>query len=147
MATNPVSTASIREYATPSPADAEVARLLDELGRAVTTGDGKAAAALWAIPAMVLGDQDVRSVGSRDELAQFFGRAKEEYGAQGITGTRADIRNLTWLTRELALVEVRWPYLMADRTERGEETSTYVMRRDERGVLQIQVALMHGSRT
>jgi hypothetical protein len=145
MATNPASSA--RAYATPSLTDGEVARLLEELGYAVTAGDGKAAAELWAIPAMVLGDQDVRAVSSREELARFFGNAKEEYRAQGVTGTRPDVRNLTWLTRELALVEVRWPYLTEDRHERGEETSTYVLRRDESGHLKIQVALLHGSST
>ena len=61
--------------------------------------------------------------------------------------TRPEVRNLTWLTRELALVEVRWPYLTEDRLEKGEETSTYVLRRDERGTLKIQVALLHGSST
>ena len=118
-----------------------------DLGDAVTAGDGKGAAELWAIPALVLGDQDVRLVSSREELARFFGNAKEEYTAQGVTGTRPEVRNLTWLTRELALVEVRWPYLTEDRHEKGEETSTYVLRRDESGVLKIQVALLHGSTT
>jgi|SRR5678815_1692567 hypothetical protein len=145
MATNQAS--SSRAYATPGLADAEVERLLEDLGHAVTAGDGKGAAELWAIPAMVLGDQDVRSVSSREELARFFGNAKEEYTAQGVTGTRPEVRNLTWLTRELALVEVRWPYLTEDRHEKGEETSTYVLRRDESGVLKIQVALLHGSTT
>jgi hypothetical protein len=145
MATNQAS--SSRAYATPGLADAEVERLLEDLGHAVTAGDGKGAAELWAIPAMVLGDQDVRAVSSREELARFFGNAKEEYTAQGVTGTRPEVRNLTWLTRELALVEVRWPYLTEDRHEKGEETSTYVLRRDESGVLKIQVALLHGSTT
>ena len=145
MATNQAS--SSRASATPGLADAEVERLLEDLGHAVTAGDGKGAAELWAIPAMVLGDQDVRSVSSREELARFFVNAKEEYTAQGVTGTRPEVRNLTWLTRELALVEVRWPYLTEDRHEKGEETSTYVLRRDESGVLKIQVALLHGSTT
>ena len=142
MATNQAS--SSRAYATPGLADAEVERLLEDLGHAVTAGDGKGAAELWAMPAMVLGDQDVRSVSSREELARFFGNAKEEYTAQGVTGTRPEVRNLTWLTRELALVEVRWPYLTEDRHEKGEETSTYVLRRDESGLLRIQVAIIHG---
>ena len=42
MTTNPVSTA--RAYASPGLADAEVARLLEDLGHAVTAGDGQAAA-------------------------------------------------------------------------------------------------------
>ena len=145
MTTNPVSTA--RAYASPGLADAEVARLLEDLGHAVTAGDGQAAAELWAIPSMVLGDQDVRAVSSREQLARFFASAKEEYNAQGVTGTRPEVRNLTWLTRELALVEVRWPWLTEDRHEKGEETSTYVLRRDDRGMLKIQVALLHGSST
>jgi hypothetical protein len=143
MATNPASTTNIREYASPSPADAEVQRLLDDFGRAVTSGDCKAAAALWGIPGMLLGDIDVRAVSSRDDLAAYFERAREEYNAQGVTATRPEVRNLTWLTRELALVEVRWPWLNARREEKGEETSTYVLRREEGGTLKIQVAVRH----
>jgi len=145
MATDPGPAHELRVYASPEPADAEVQALLDALGRALTSGDGKAAAAEWAVPAMVLGEYDVRCISSRDEIASFFGNAKEEYVAQGIMGTRAEVRNLTWITGDLALVEVRWPWLTAEREERGEETSTYVLRRDESGLLRIQVAILHGA--
>ena len=145
MTTNPVATRETRVYQAPDPADAEVERLLEHLGSAVTAGDGQAVAELWAVPAMVLGDHDVRSVATREEIASFFGNAREEYNAQGIVGTRAEVRNLTWITRELALVEVRWPYLTEERLEKGSETSTYVLRRDESGALRIQVAITHGA--
>lgn len=43
------------------------------------------------------------------------------------------------------MVEVRWPYLDADGEERGEETSTYTLRRNDRGELRLRVAVMHGA--
>jgi hypothetical protein len=63
----------------------EVQVFLDRLARAITAGDGKAAAALWAVPALVLGDTEARAIATREEVAQFFGGAKEQYNAKGIT--------------------------------------------------------------
>ena len=55
-----------------------------------------------------------------------------------------DILRLDWLTNRLAIVEVRWPYLAADGDEVGEETSTYVIRREPDGRLAIRAAVLHG---
>jgi hypothetical protein len=109
MATDPGTAHELRVYASPEPADAEVQALLDALGRAVTSGDGKAAAAEWAVPAMLLGDHDVRCISSRDEIASVFSNAKEELRRAGHHGHPREVRNLTWITSDLALVEVRWP--------------------------------------
>ena len=77
----------------------DVQQLLDKLGRAVTSGDGKAAAALWEMPALVIGDQQVTAVASAQEVEQFFGGAKEQYNAKGITDTRPEIARLDWPTK------------------------------------------------
>ena len=124
---------------------AEVQELLDRMARAVTQGDGKAIAKLWAVPALVLGDADVRAVDSLTEVEIFFGGAKEQYNAKGVVDTRAEIRELKWLTPRMAVVEVRWPYLDENDREMGEETSTYVFRRDKKDALKLQTALMHGA--
>ena len=49
-----------------------------------------------------------------------------------------------WVTNRLAIVEVRWPYLTAAGNEIGEETSTYVIRREPDGRLAIRASVMHG---
>jgi hypothetical protein len=122
----------------------EVQEFLDRFARALTSGDGHAAAALWETPALVLGDDVARAVGSPAEVEQFFGGAKAQYNARGIFGTRAEIRGLEALTANLVLVTVRWPQLGAGGGEVGEEVSTYALRRDDADGLRIRVAMMQG---
>jgi hypothetical protein len=126
------------------PDNRAVRALLSQLARAVTSGDGEAAAAVWATPALVLGDDMALTVSSSAEIRDVFGSAKPQYNARGITDTRPDILRLDWITHHLAIVEVRWPYLTADGDEVGEETSTYVIRREPDGRLAIRAAVMHG---
>jgi hypothetical protein len=127
-------------------AEEVIQRFFDRFARAVTTGDGRSIARMWAVPALVVGDSMVQAVGSLDQVEEFFGGAKEQYNAQGIADTRAELQRVEWLTRRLAVVDVRWPYLDAQGVERGEETSTYVLRRDDSGELKLQAALMRGAK-
>ena len=92
-----------------------------------------------------LGDQQVHAVATHQEVAGFFGGAREQYNQRGITDTRAEILDLRWPTDRMAIAVVRWPYLDAQGREKGTETSTYVLRRDERGALKLRVAVMHGA--
>jgi ketosteroid isomerase-like protein len=123
----------------------EVQRFLDRMGRAVTSGDGRTVAGMWEVPALVLEDERVMAIQSSQEIKQFFGGAKEQYNARGITDTRAEIVRLDWATAKIAMVEVRWPYLDAKGSVHGEERSTYTLRRDEAGTLKLRVAVMHGA--
>ena len=127
-------------------AEEVIQRFFDRFARAVTSGDGRSIARMWAVPALVVGDNMVQAVGSLDQVEEFFGGAKEQYNAQGIADTRAELQRVEWLTRRLAVVDVRWPYLDAQGVERGEETSTYVLRRDDSGELKLQAALMRGAK-
>jgi hypothetical protein len=130
----------------PNPRE-EVQRFLDRMGRAVTTGDGRAAAAMWEVPAFVIGDDHVMPVSAEKEIEAFFGGAKDQYDAKGITDTRAEIVKLDWVTTRIAIVQVRWPYLDEKGDVHGEETSTYTLRRDDAGNLKLRIALMHGAST
>lgn len=123
----------------------EVQRFLDRYAEALTGGDVATIASLWQVPAYVLSDTDIHPVASRAEIEQFFAGAKQQYNAQGITGTRAEITALHWPTERIAVVEVRWPYLDAQGHEQGEETSTYTLRRDDGGQLRLHVTVMHGA--
>jgi hypothetical protein len=93
----------------------------------------------------MLGDPDVHAVSSNEEIRQSFAQAKHHYNAQGITDTRPQIPNLHWPNDRVAIVEVRWPWLDANGREVGEETSTYTLRRNERGDLKRRVAVMRGA--
>lgn len=125
--------------------NAEVQEFLDRMGRAVTSGDGRAAAQMWENPALVLGDEQAMAISSSKELEQFFGGAKEQYNAKGITDTRAEIVRLDRPTERIAIVEVRWPYLDSRGSSHGSETSTYTLRRDDKGTLKLRMAVMHGA--
>jgi len=124
--------------------DRNIQAFLDQFAMALTKGDARTVATMWQTPALVIGDADEHVVQSRDQVEQFFGGARQQYNARGISDTRADIQRLDWLTDRIALVEVRWPHLDAKRNEVGEETSTYLLKRNDSGELMLRVAVMHG---
>jgi hypothetical protein len=125
----------------------QVQGFLDRFARALTSADIGALAEMWQTPSLVVGDHDLRVVGSSDEVKTFFGSAKAQYNARGIADTRADVLRLDWITDRIAMVRVRWPYLDSGGRELGEEISTYTLRRDDDGKLRICVAVMHGATT
>jgi hypothetical protein len=83
-------------------------------------------------------------VNSREEIARFFSGAKEEYNKRGISDTRPEVFGLEWVTDRIVVVDVRWPYLDERGNEKGEESSTYTLRRDDLGDLKLHIALMRG---
>jgi hypothetical protein len=126
--------------------DAQVDALLEAVASAVTTGNGRGAAECWAVPAFVVGAGHELVVASLDDVADHFGHAREQYNARGIGDTRPDVQWLEWIGEDLALVEVRWPWLDAQGEEHGSETSTYLLKRDSSGAMKLRVAVMHDDR-
>jgi hypothetical protein len=110
--------------------DEDVVRaMLQRFSRAITTGDGPAAAACWDVPALVVSDEGNRAVGSAAEVETFFGGAKEQYNQQGVADTRPEVECIEWHSDRLASVTVRWPYLDAEGKELGRsERSVYLVR-------------------
>jgi ketosteroid isomerase-like protein len=137
-------TAAGSDPATMAERDADVQEFLNQFSRSLTAGDGHTIARMWAVPALVLGDDMAMVVNTPAEVEKFFSGAKDEYNKRGITDTHADITTLHWVTEKIAIVAVRWPYLDAQGKEVGAEASTYTLRRDERGELKLQAAVMHG---
>lgn len=122
-----------------------VRAMLQRFARAFTSGDGPGSAACWEVPALVVADEGTRAVGTLDEVAAFFGGAATEYHAQGVTGTRVDVRRIDWHTSRLASVTVRWPWLDAQGAEVGRaESSVYVVRFTG-GTPKICAVLMRGT--
>lgn len=125
---------------TPEPVQA----FLDQLARAVTSGDTVRVGTMWCMPAFVIGDEMTKVVANREEIERFFGGAKSEYERQGITDTRAEIEGVQWLSDRIAIVSVRWPWMDASRNEVGSESSTFVLRKNEAGELNVCVSIAHG---
>jgi len=141
------SDARVEEVASGSRDVTVIQDFLDRFARALTSGDGAAIATMWNVPALVVSDQEVLPVSSTEQVAKFFGGAKQEYNARGVTGTRGEIVNLEWVTDRIAIAEVRWPWLDESGNEVGEEASTYTLRRDDGGNLKICATVMHGAVT
>lgn len=128
----------------PPPDDLGVQAFLDSFAEALTAGDGEAIAQMWETPAFVLGEDMVRVVTAAEEVAEFFGGAREQYREIGITDTKAQIVRLDEITDHIVMVRVRWPYLDKDENEMGAETSTYTLAREKKGDWKLRVAVMHG---
>lgn len=111
--------------------DSSVRAYMEAFARALTAGDGAAIAQMWAVPALVMmKDGTARAVGSPDEVEKFFSGAKDQYTERGISEARPDIQRVEWLTDDVVVARVRWPYLDASGKEIGEESSVYTLRRD-----------------
>jgi limonene-1,2-epoxide hydrolase len=123
--------------------DSNVVEFFDRLGAALTNGDARAIASAWGAPALVVDDGGVVAVRSVEEVEKFFAGARAQYADRGITATRAEIVRVTWVGARVALAEVRWPMLDRDNREVGEERSTYTLRSNDEGELEIRVALSH----
>ena len=124
--------------------DLGVQEYLDGFARALTAGDGDTIAQMWETPAFVLGAGMARVVTSSDEVAEFFGGAREQYNAMNVTDTRPEIIRLDEISDHLVMVRVRWPYLDKEGREVGAETSTYTLTREGGGEWKIRIAVMHG---
>jgi hypothetical protein len=119
---------------------------LDAFARFVTAGKGDAIAEMWDYPALVVSNTQLMPVTTPAQTAEFFGGAKAQYNSRGIAGTRAEIQNATWLTDQIVSATVRWPWLDGNDNEIGEETSTYILRRNVDGELRMCAVVMHGAR-
>lgn len=124
--------------------DLGVQAYLDRFAEALTAGDGEAIAAMWQAPAFVLGADMARVVNSSAEVAEFFGGAREQYNAMGVTDTKAEIVRLDEVNDRLVMVRVHWPWLDAEGNEVGGETSTYTLSREKDEDWKLRVAVMHG---
>ena len=123
---------------------ASVQAYLDKYSEAMTSGDTRTLTKLWGVPAFVIGAMEARVVQSEDEVEQFFAGAKDMYNARGIVGTRAEIIDLDWISDDLVIAKVRWPYLDQNERVLGEEISSYTLLRGENGSFKLRVATMRG---
>lgn len=128
-----------------SPSDrASVQEYLDRFATAMTTGDTKTMSKLWGVPAFVVGANMAKVVQSDDEVEEFFAGAKDLYNERGIMDTRAEIEDLDWISEDLVVATVRWPYLDQNEKELGAERSSYTLFRGEDGSYKVRVVTLRG---
>lgn len=123
---------------------ASVQEYLDRFATAMTGGDTKTMAQLWGVPAFVVGANMAKVVQSEDEVEEFFSGAKAMYNERGIMDTRADIEDLDWITDDLVIATVRWPYLDQNERELGAERSSYTLFKGEDGSYKVRAITMRG---
>ena len=123
--------------------DAALVDFFDRLASALGRGDAASIAAAWEAPALVVSDGGVHLVASRGEVESFFAGARDQYISRGIAATRAEIVRVSWLGERTALAEVRWPQLDEKGRELGDERTTYTLRINDAGELQIRAAIAH----
>jgi hypothetical protein len=122
-----------------------VRAMLQAFAKAFTSGDGRAAAACWEVPALVVSGEGNRAVHELAEVEAFFGGAQAQYHQQGVTGTRPDVESIAWHTDQIASATVRWPYLDAQGRDLGRcERSVYLLRVKD-GQARIFAVLMLGA--
>jgi len=110
----------------------------------MTSGDTRAMVKLWGVPAFVIGAQEARALQSEADVERFFEGAKDLYNERGIVSTRAEIAHLDWVSNDLVIVTVRWPYLDGIDRVLGEESSSYTLLRGEDGSFKVRVVTLRG---
>jgi hypothetical protein len=123
---------------------ANVQRFLDRFAKAMTSGDTKAVAELWEAPAFVIDEQATIPVSSLADVERFFAGSKDQYNERGITTTKAEILDLDWVSDNLVVARVRWPYLDDAGKTLGAESSSYTLKRNGDGDFKLRVVLMRG---
>ncbi len=123
---------------------AVIQQYFDRFAEAMASGDSKAMAKLWGVPAFVIGAHEARVVPSESEVEQFFGGSKDIYTERGIVGTRAEILDLDWVATDLVIATIRWLYIDQNERTLGEESSSYTLLRGEDGGFKLRVVTMRG---
>jgi hypothetical protein len=121
--------------------DEAIRDALVKIGAALSSGDAHGVAALWDVPGLVLADQGVRQIGSREEVAAFFEASIRSYRDRGTPTATPDLDGIVWITSRIAAVRVDWLAVDAAGVTRDRESSFYLMRLGEDGVARIHVAM------
>ena len=117
---------------------ADLQAFFDRFTTCLTSGDGDGVAACFEYPTlMVMSDAKYgpnQPFDRGDTASAFFAKDAEMYRQRGIWGTFADVRDVQWLTPDLCLVNVHFPYIDADGNDMGDgESSLYIVRRTAGG--------------
>ncbi len=126
--------------------DALIFNFFQNLGEALSAGNLENIKKCWALPFYALGDRMVKSVNTTDDFNNFFSGTNKEYNKRGIAEARPEVVRTQWLTDQIVVVQVRWPYINRSGTEIGEESSAYTLKLDQNGKFKIHMVTMLGEK-
>jgi hypothetical protein len=125
---------------------------LAEFIRDVSVGDARAAAALWDVPALILGDEHVHGPLSRERLAEVLADTPGPGPLQRRPPHAADappelfIERVEWVSQRVAAIDARWPRLPRGGLLHGIDAATFLVRTDELGQPKIRGLLLRSAR-
>lgn len=114
--------------------EAETRDYLTRYAATLTAFDAPAAAALWAVPGMIVDDRFAGVVSSREEMVRGLERSYPVYRELGLATVGFELLGLERLTAALTLVRVRWLFHDADGALLTDSTSHYLLRRTDEGL-------------
>lgn len=121
--------------------DTQIANVLERLGEALSAGDMRGISSCWEVPSLVLSEDGAIAVAGKEEIENFFVKAKDWYHSRGLVSTRPEIERVDRFSANLASVDVRWPAFDASGKEKSSERSHYLMQVGKDGQPRIRVAL------
>lgn len=153
MISSTTATPSTRGAASSAP----LVPLLTEFLRHLSAGDARAAAELWDVPALILGDEHVHGPLSRERLAEMLadmpgpgalGPTTQRNGEQrnGDGPPELVVERVEWTSQRVASVDARWPRLPRGGLLHGIEAATFLVRTDESNQPKIRALVLHSAR-
>ena len=109
--------------------------------RVLSAGDLPGVAACYEVPALVLGDQVAIAVPDLKAVEAAFAGAADRYRAQGMVEVAPEITRIDEITPRMAMVEITWSYLDANKAVRQQTRYRYLVRDSDGGVPKIRVVL------
>lgn len=122
-----------------------VREFLEDYGQALSNGKVDQLANMWSYPSLVVGEQMLMAVTSPDQVRNFFAQARKQHNRQGIMHTHPVIEGLEWPTAHVAMVWVRWPYVVDNNQAHYHESAVYTLKCDDSGEVKILQAIVKGS--
>jgi hypothetical protein len=119
--------------------------LIPEFLSHLVTGDARAAAALWDVPALILGDRHVHGPLSSERLESLF--ADTSPVTQGTGERRRNslehwVTQVEWIARRVATIEAHWPLTGFRGFLQGISAATFLVRLDEVGQPKLRGVLL-----
>ena len=109
----------------------------------------KSAAALWDVPALILGDRVVHGPLSMERLEALLGEVYDgpepPATPDGFEMIEPMIKRLDWIAERVAVVDARWPRKPRGGMLADVDGTTFLVRIDEYGQPRIRGLLLHSS--
>jgi len=117
--------------------------LIPEFLSHLVSGNAREAAALWDVPALILGDRHVHGPLSSERLESLFADTSPVTGeARRRNSLEHWVTQVEWIARRVATIEARWPLTGFRGFLQGISAATFLVRLDESGQPKLRGVLL-----